>query len=85
MCAMDNPPSVSPMTTTMLVVLDGVVVLTQNNVNLDVVTVTQMMNVEGILSAVQIIAKTNFLFPGPSGTPKQIAVLVRIITANKKS
>ena len=78
MCAMENPPSVSPMTTTMLMVLDGVVVQTQNNVNLDVVTVIQMMNVGGILSAVQIIAKTNFQLPEPSGTRKLIAVLVCI-------
>ena len=78
MCAMDNPPSVSPMTTTMLMVLNGVVVQTQNNVNLDVVTVIQMMNVRGILSAVQIIAKTNFQLPEPNGTRKLIAVLVCI-------
>ena len=78
MCVMENPPSVSPMTTTMLMVLDGVVVQTQNNVNLDVVTVIQMMNVRGILSAVQIIAKTNFQLPEPNGTRKLIAVLVCI-------
>ena len=68
------------MTMTMLAELNGVVVLTLHNVHLDVVTVIQMMSVRVILSAVQIIAKTNFQLLEPSGTRKRIAVLVCINT-----
>ena len=62
---------------------NGVVALKMSHVCLDVATVIQMTNVMALSFAEAIIAKTNFLFPGPSGTPKQIAVLVSIITANK--
>ena len=65
-------------------VLNGVVVPKMSHVFLDGVTVIQTTNVMALSFAEATIAKTTFLFPGPSGTPKQIAVLVRIITANKK-
>ena len=68
----------------MLMALNGVVVPKMSHVCLDEVTVIQMTNVMALSFAEATIAKTTFLFPGPSGTPKQIAVLVRIITANKK-
>ena len=77
-------PLVSPKTTITWMAPNGVVALKMSHVCLDVAIVIQMTNVMVLLFAVVIIAKMNFHFPEPSGTRKQIAVLVCMNTRNEE-
>ena len=63
---------------------NGVAALKMSHVCLDVAIVIQMTNVMVLLFAEAIIAKMNFHFPEPSGTRKQIAVLVCMNTRNEE-